>query len=60
MKQRIYREKLLFKWITKNHEIVVGFKGVKRGKCSKCGKVIPYGSNICDDCFMKDKEISKK
>ena len=60
MKQRIHRDKFMFKWITKNHEIVVGLKSVKHAECSKCGKSIPYGSNICDDCFMEDKKISKK
>jgi NMD protein affecting ribosome stability and mRNA decay len=50
----------MFKWITKNHEIVVGFKSVKRGKCSRCGKAIPLGNNICDECFREDKKISKK
>ena len=60
MKQRIHREKFMFQWITKNHEIVVGFKSVRRSKCSKCSKAIPYGSNICDECFMEEKKISKK
>lgn len=60
MKQRIHRERLLFKWITKDHEIVVGFKSVKHSKCSQCGKTIPYGHTICDNCFKESKKISKK
>jgi len=60
MKTRIHRDRLMFRWITKNHEIVVGFKSVKHGKCSRCGKTIPSGSNLCDECFKKDKIISKK
>jgi hypothetical protein len=60
MKQYINREKFMFRWVTKNHEIVVGFKNVKRGKCSRCDKAIPLGSNICDECFGKDKKISRK
>ena len=50
----------MFNWITKDHEIVVGFKHVYRGKCSVCGRRIPAGNTICDECFKKDKEISKK
>jgi hypothetical protein len=56
----IHREGLMFQWITKDHKIVVGFKGVNRGKCSQCGKRIPSGNTICDECFNKDKEISEK
>jgi NMD protein affecting ribosome stability and mRNA decay len=50
----------MFNWITKDHTIVVGFKRVLRGKCSECGKRIPSGNTICDECFKKDKKISKK
>ena len=60
MRSEIHREGLMFNWITKNHEIIVGFKHVLRGKCSVCGKRIPFGNTICDECFKKDKEISKK
>lgn len=60
MKQGIHRDKLMFRWITKNHEIVVGFKSVKYGRCSVCGKRIPLGNTICDECFQKGKDISKK
>ena len=60
MKQRIHREKFMFNWISKNHKIVVGFKHVRHGKCSKCGKTIAAGSTLCDDCFKKEKKISKK
>ena len=44
----------------KKHEIVAGFKNVKHGKCSVCGKRIPLGNTLCDDCFEKDKDVSKK
>ena len=47
-------------WITKNHEVVVGFKRVEHGKCSKCGKTISLGNTLCNACFEKDKKISKK
>ena len=60
MKSKIHREGLMFNWITKHHEIIVGFKRVYRGKCSVCGKRIPYGNTICNECFKKDKKISKK
>ncbi len=60
MKMKIHREKLLFNWITKDHEIVIGFKRVKHGKCSKCGKTITSGNTLCNECFEKDKKISKK
>lgn len=60
MKTRVHRDKLMFRWVTKNHEIVVGFKRVNHGKCSLCGKRISLGSNVCDECFKKDKDISKK
>ena len=60
MKTRVHRDKLMFRWITKNHEIVAGFKHVKHGKCSVCGKRIPWGNTLCDDCFEKDKDVSKK
>ena len=60
MKARIHREGLMFKWITRGHEIVVGFKNVKHNKCSVCGKRIPLGNTICDKCFEKEKKVSKK
>jgi hypothetical protein len=60
MKQRIHRNKLMFHWITKHHEIVVGFKQVRYGTCRKCGKSISEGDSLCDACFFKDKEVSKK
>ena len=60
MKSQIHREGLMFNWITKEHEIVVGFRQIFRGKCSACGKRIPSGNTICDECFKKDKKISKK
>jgi len=50
----------MFNWITKDYEIVVGFKRVYRGKCSVCGKRIPSGNTICNECFEKEKKISKK
>jgi len=56
----IHRDKLLFRWITKDHEIVVGFKRVGHGKCAGCGKTIPIGNTLCDDCFRKGKDISRK
>ena len=56
----IHREGLMFQWITKDHKIVVGFKSVNRGKCSVCGRRIPSGNTICDECFNKEKDISKK
>ena len=57
---RIHREGLMFNWITKDHEITVGFKRAGHGKCSICGKRIPIGNTICDICFEKEKNISKK
>ncbi len=60
MAQRIHRERLMFRWITKNHEIVVGFKHMKYNTCTKCGKDIPQGNSLCDKCFEKSKAISKK
>jgi len=57
---KIHREGLSFKWSTKNHEILVGFKKVEHGKCSICGKRIPFGNTICDECFEKEKKVSKK
>jgi len=60
MKMRIHRDQLMFKWITKDHEIIIGFKHVRHGKCSVCGKRVPMGNTICDECFEKDKKISKR
>ena len=57
---QIHRDRLMFKWITKNHHIVIGFKRVGHAKCSVCGKRIPSGNTICDSCFKNEKEISKK
>jgi hypothetical protein len=57
---RIHREGLMFKWITEDHEITVGFKRVGHGKCSICGVRIPLGNTICDKCFEKGKNVSKK
>ncbi len=60
MKQRIHRDKLMFHWITKHHEIVVGFKQVRYGNCRLCGKNIPEEESLCDLCFSKSKDVSKK
>ena len=57
---QIHREGLMFKWITKDHEIVVGFQHTKRSICNVCGRRIPYGNTISDACFEKEKKISKK
>lgn len=57
---KIHREGLVFRWITKDYEIIVGFKRTKHGKCERCGKRVPAGNNICDECFKKEKELSKK
>ena len=60
MKTKIHRNRLMFRWITKNHEIVAGFKRVKHSECSTCGKRNPWGNTHCDECFEKDKDISRK
>jgi hypothetical protein len=60
MKQRIHRDKLMFHWFTKHHEIVAGFKRVRYGSCRQCGKSIPEGESLCDACFARDKDVSKK
>lgn len=60
MKQRIHRDKLMFHWITSHHEIVVGFKRVLYGTCTKCGKSIRAGDSLCDKCFRENKQVSKK
>ena len=60
MKQRIHRDKLMFHWISKHHEIVVGFKRVRYGTCRSCGKSIREGDSLCDECFAKSKEVSTK
>jgi hypothetical protein len=57
---RVHRDNLMFRWITKNHEIVVGFKNVGHNKCVFCGKAVPLGDTVCDGCFDKGKSISKK
>ena len=56
----IHREGLMFKWSSKNYKIVIGFKRVDHSKCSICGKRIPVGNTICNECFEKEKKISKK
>ena len=56
----IHREGLMFQWSSKNYEIVIGFKRVEHSTCSVCGKRIPAGNTICNKCFEKEKEISKK
>ena len=56
----IHREGLMFKWGSKNYEIIVGFKRVDHGKCRVCGKRIKAGNNICNECFEKEKKVSKK
>ncbi len=56
----IHREGLMFKWSSRNYEIVFGFKRVDHSICSICGKRIPAGNTICNKCFEKEKEISKK
>ena len=60
MKMGIHRENLLFTWQTKKHEIIVGLKKPLKGKCNLCGKPIPLGNTICDECFKKEKDFSKK
>ena len=60
MKSQIHREGLIFNWITKDYKIVVGFKRVGHSKCSICGKRTPPGNTICNECFEKDKKISRK
>lgn len=57
---QIHREGLMFKWSSKDHEMVIGFRHVPHSRCSVCGKRIPAGNTICDECFNKDKKISKK
>jgi len=57
---KIHREGLTFKWTTKDHAITVGFKRVRHGKCSVCGKSVPRGNTICDKCFEQEKKVSKK
>ena len=57
---KIHRDGLLFRWITKDHEISMGFRKTNRSNCAICGKRIPSGSNICDRCFEKEKKVSKK
>jgi hypothetical protein len=56
----IHREGLIFEWTSSNHKIVFGLKRVGHGKCNICGKRIPKGNNICNECFEKEKKISKK
>jgi predicted amidophosphoribosyltransferase len=56
----IHREGLMFKWSSKDYEITVGFRRVDHNKCSVCGKRIPKGNTICNECFEKEKKVSKK
>ena len=60
MKSRIHRIGLMFRWVTKNHEIVAGLSRVKHNKCKSCGETIPKSDSLCDVCFEKDKEVSQK
>jgi len=60
MKTKVHRDGLTFEWISENHKITIGFKQVTHGKCTRCGKRIDEGHNICDECFKIDKKISKK
>lgn len=60
MKQRIHRDRLMFHWITKNHEIVIGLKRARYGTCRNCGKSISEGESLCDTCFAQEKSLSKK
>lgn len=57
---QIHREGLMFRWSTKDHEIVLGFKKIGHSHCNICGKRVPHGNTICDKCFEKEKKISKK
>jgi hypothetical protein len=57
---QIHREGLLFKWITKDYQIVIGFRRIGHGHCKVCNKRIAKGNTICDQCFEKEKNISKK
>jgi hypothetical protein len=57
---KIHRENLLFKWMTRNYEITFGFKKVPHERCTKCGRPVPRGSNLCDDCFEEMKKYSSK
>ena len=50
----------MFKWMTRNYEITFGFKKVPHERCTKCGKPVPRGSNLCDDCFEEMKKYSSK
>jgi hypothetical protein len=50
----------MFYWITKHHEIVVGFKQVHYSICRKYGKCISEGDSLCDARFSKDRNFSKK
>jgi hypothetical protein len=50
----------MFRWVTKNHEIVTGISRVKHNKCKSCGETIPKGNTLCDVCFEKEKEVSQK
>ena len=56
----IHRDRLMFKWITKDYKIIIGFKRIGHGHCNVCGKRISRFHNICDECFEKEKKISKK
>jgi len=56
----IHREGLMFRWSSKDYEIIVGFRRAGHSKCSVCGKRIPIGNTICNECFEKEKKVSKK
>ncbi|MBN2066750.1 MAG: hypothetical protein JW771_08105 [Candidatus Thermoplasmatota archaeon] len=60
MKHHVHREKLLFTWTTTHHQLVAGFKRVRRNKCNRCGRLIPEGNTLCNECFELEKPISKK
>ena len=60
MKQKVHRDKLMFSWITQNHKLVMGFERFKHSTCSNCGKRIKTGNTLCDDCFVEQKQVSKK
>ena len=43
---QVHRDGLLFKWVTKDYEIVVGFKRVGHGRCKIC---LLYTSDAADE-----------
>ena len=60
MKTKVHRDGLIFEWISENHKITIGFQKVIHGRCTHCGKRVDEDHTICDECFEKDKKISKK